>query len=136
MMTATSSRRRRKCAEIPRIDVGAILDTPISVTTPDGRTRSRSPFEVAVRKLLHKALKERDGRAVLQFLKLCENHGLVLPPLPPPGDRGIICAGFDNREDFEEFSAKLAYYGHPPPWPNEAPDRWTHVLRDPPEGWS
>lgn len=135
-MTAPLSRRRRRSAEIPRIDVGAILDAPISGTTADGRPRLLSPFEVAVRKVLRKALKERDGRAVLQFLKLCEDHGLVLPPLPPPGDRGIICAGFDTHGDWEEFTAKLSYYGHPPPWPNEAPDRWTHVLREPPEGWS
>ena len=110
--------RRRPSTRLSRhekteaIDIGSILDAPLFVTAADGSQSSLPPLEIAARKLLHKAMKERCLRSAITFFMLCERHDLVPLPAATPTDGGIIYASFKTWEDREEF---LEAFRNPPP---------------------
>jgi hypothetical protein len=62
-----------------RRDIAAILDQPLTVKQ-GGTTRKMSAFEAGLRGLVKKALNNRDLRAILEFLRLCEKHGIIGAP--------------------------------------------------------
>lgn len=68
----------------PPIDAAAVLNEPL-VVKKAGVRRKMHPFEVGVRRLVERGLKQKDLNAILQFLTLCESHGLLVPP---PIDEG------------------------------------------------
>ena len=72
------------------IDAAAILSEPLLVKTTGGR-RSMSPFEVGVRRLVERALKQKDLNAILEFLALCESYRLLVPP-PVNHGVGVVVA--------------------------------------------
>ena len=61
------------------VDAAAILNESLLVQTAGG-PRTMSTYEVVVRRLVERAVKHKDLRAMLEFLKLCETHRLLVPP--------------------------------------------------------
>ena len=84
-LAGAPSKRKRK-----KIDVAAVLNEPLVVKN-SGVRRKMPPFEVGVRRLVERALKQKDLNATLEFLKLCESFRLLVPPPVDPGG-GVICA--------------------------------------------
>ena len=62
-------------------------------------------FEVGVRRLIERALKQKDLNAILEFLGLCESYRLLVPP-PADHGGGVIVApkGVDFDEWFERVT--------------------------------
>ena len=75
---APSKRKRKK------IDVAAVLNEPLVVKN-SGVRRKMPPFEVGVRRLVERALKQKDLNATLEFLELWESFRLLVPR---PVDQG------------------------------------------------
>ncbi len=71
------------------IDVAAILNEPLAVKA-SGVRRKMPAFEVGVRRLVERGLKQKDLNAILEFLKLCESYKLLVPP--PVNQGGVINA--------------------------------------------
>ena len=72
-----------------RVDVAAVLNEPLAVKSL-GVPRKMPPFEVAVRRLVERGLKQKNLNAILEFLELCKTHGLLVPPPVDPGGGVII----------------------------------------------
>ena len=72
------------------IDAAAVLNEPL-VVKKSGVRRKMQPFEVGLRRLVERALKKKDLNAILEFLQLCESHGLLKSP-PVDQDGGVIWA--------------------------------------------
>jgi hypothetical protein len=103
----TSSKRKRGA-----VDVAAILEKPVTVRQ-NGRTRKMSPFEASMRKLVSSAINDNVFRAMAEFLRQCEKHGVLVPPTPRRA-RGVLYIPKDW--DSEEWLQTLRRRG-PPPWP-------------------
>jgi hypothetical protein len=84
----TSDRRpaRKKCGTT---DIAAVLAQPLTVKQ-GGTTRQMSAFEAGLRGLVKKALNDRDLRSMLEFLKLCEKHGIIEAPPAALAGGGIL----------------------------------------------
>ena len=87
------SKRKRK-----PVDVVAILNESIEVKTSGGRKKMPA-FEVGVRQLVQRGLKQGNLNAILEFLALCESLRLMPPP-PVDYGGGVIVApkGVNFRE--------------------------------------
>lgn len=86
------------------IDVAAILNEPL-VVMASGVSQKMPAFEVSVRRLVERGLKQNNLNAILEFLKLCESYRLLaLPPDDPGG--GVIVApkGVDFTEWIESVT--------------------------------
>ena len=86
------------------VDVDAILNESIEVKT-SGVRKNMPAFEVAVRRLVQRGLKQGNLNAILEFLRLCESLGLLVPP-PVKHGGGVIFApkGRDFNEWFESVT--------------------------------
>jgi len=86
------------------IDVDGILNEPLDVNTTGGRQKMTA-YEVGVRQLVNRALKEKNLNAILELIALCESFRLLVPA---PIDRGggVIVAprGVDYREWLESVT--------------------------------
>ncbi len=60
-------------------DVSGLLNEPVKVKA-GGKVREMRPFEAGLRKLAKRAV-DGDLRAILKFVKYCEEYGAVAPPL-------------------------------------------------------
>ncbi len=85
-------------------DVAAVLNESIEVKTSGGR-KNMSVFEVGVRKLVQRGLKQGNLNAILEFLRTCEDLGLLVPP-PAEHGGGVIFAprGVDYKEWLESVT--------------------------------
>ncbi len=72
------------------IDVTAVLNAPLTVKR-SGVRRKMPAFEVSVRRLVERGLKQRNLNAILEFLELCQSYGLLVPPQVDLGG-GVITA--------------------------------------------
>jgi len=72
------------------IDAAAILSEPLMVKTTGGH-RNMLPYEVGVRRLVERALKQKDLNAILEFLTICESFRLLVPP-PVNHGGGVVVA--------------------------------------------
>ena len=81
------SRRTRKAAR--KIDVTAILTKPVKVGK-HGREQRMTPFEVSLRALVKKALKEQSLNAIRSLLEIALKCDLVAPPPEPPPNGGVL----------------------------------------------
>ncbi len=88
------SKRKRK-----PIDVAAILNEPLAVKT-SGVHRKMPAFEVGVRRLIERALKQGNLPAILEFIALCESFRLLVPP-PVEHGGGVVVA--PKGVDFQEW---------------------------------
>ncbi|MEM7024095.1 MAG: DUF5681 domain-containing protein [Pseudomonadota bacterium] len=66
-----------------RTDIAALLDEPIKVTA-GGKAREMQPFEAAFRQLARKAL-GGDLRAMVKFVRLCEEYDIMVVPRAESG---------------------------------------------------
>ena len=85
--TKQSSRRKRKTAS--KIDVTAILTKSVKVGK-QGREQRMTPFEVGLRALVKKALKEQSLNAIRSLLDIALKYELAAPPPPPPVNGGVL----------------------------------------------
>ena len=85
-------------------DVAAVLNEPITVKTSGGRKKMPA-FEVGVRRLVERGLKQGNLNAILRFIELCESLGLLPPPAVEHGG-GVIFApkGVDYKEWLESVT--------------------------------
>ncbi len=87
-----------------RVDVAAILNEPLAVKT-SGVHRKMPAFEVGVRRLVERALRQKDLNAILELVELCETFRLLVPP-PADHGGGVVVApkGVDFDEWFESVT--------------------------------
>ncbi len=84
-LAGAPSKRKRK-----PIDVAAVLNEPLAVKK-SGVRKKMHPFEVGVRRLVERGLKQKDLTAILEFLELCESFRLMVPQ-PVDHGGGVIHA--------------------------------------------
>ncbi len=86
------------------IDVAAVLNEPLPVKT-SGVHRKMPAFEVGVRRLVERGLKQNNLNAILEFLRLCESYRLLALP-PDDHGGGVIVApkGVDFHEWIESVT--------------------------------
>ncbi len=80
---------RPKSRKSGSTDVSELLDEPVRVKT-GGEARDMPPFEAGFRQLVQRAL-NKDLRAILMFVKLCEEYGVIAPP-PAETVGGVVTA--------------------------------------------
>ncbi len=103
---------RPKAVKPGPADVGRILNEPVTVRHR-GVTREISSFEAGVRKQVSLALNDENLDAALEFIKICEKYGIMMPAsLPRAGGVLRVPNGWDWNEWMEMFNT----HG-PPPWP-------------------
>lgn len=102
--TKQSSRRKRKAAS--KIDVTAILTKPVKVGK-QGREQRMTPFEVGLRALVKKALKEQSLNAIRSLLEVALKYEIVAPPTEPPLNGGVrIWLGMLNLKFDDDIYGK------------------------------
>ena len=113
--------KRRKAGT----DIAALLTEPIMVTE-GGVERAMHSFEAALRRMLRRAVVDRELRAVRTFLNICAKYGALSleSGLPPRGQVLTIPKTWDP----DEWKAMFLRYG-PPPWPGKR----SGLPDDPPE---
>ncbi len=90
-----------------QVDVAATLKEPLAVNN-SGIRRKMLPFEVGVRQLVVRALKQKNLPAILEFLDLCETYGLMVPP-PIEYRAGVLQLpkGVDSPEEIDSYLESL-----------------------------
>lgn len=97
-----------------RNDALSILDEPITVVQ-DGNAAAMSPNEATMRKMVHKALKEDNLRAILYLIDRFDRYGLLT--LSDNDASGVIHV--PSTMPFNMGLLLLSRYGSPP-WPKSA----------------
>ncbi len=72
------------------VDVAAILNEPLAVKA-SGISQKMPAFEVGVRRLVERGLKQGNLDAIREFLELCESFRLLVPPQVDHGG-GVVVA--------------------------------------------
>ena len=90
--------RPKKSKQEP-IDIAAVLKEPVTVKN-QGVCTTMGPFEVGVRQIARKAIKEKNLNAIIEFLGLCERYHVIRPP-PVDEGGGIVVA--PKGVDFTEW---------------------------------
>lgn len=85
--TKQPSPHTRKAAS--KIDVTTILTKPVKVGK-HGREQRMTPFEVGLRALVKKALKEQSLNAIRSLLDIALKYELVVPAPEPPRNGGVL----------------------------------------------
>jgi hypothetical protein len=107
-------RGRPKKNKDDAIDVVGILDEPITATK-NGKTKKISPFDAAMIALVKKALKENNLGAALDFIRRCEEVGIMAPEI---GRLPKMVYIIPRDITSEEYRRMWDEHG-PPPWPGE-----------------
>jgi hypothetical protein len=105
---------RPKQADATASDIAGLLNEPIEVKVA-GKTKTMSPFEASFRQLAKRAIKERNLRAIIEFLNDCKEYG-VLEQARAPSRHGVVL--MPNDWDREEWLEMLGKHGAPP-WPGK-----------------
>ena len=88
------------------IDVAAVLNEPL-VVKKSGVRRKMSPFEVGLRRLVERSLKQNDLNANLEFLQICEFFGLMVPPPVDDGGGVVVAPRGVNLQEWLESVTEL-----------------------------
>ena len=99
---------RPKATKSGQTDVAEVLGEPLLVRQA-GTTRTMTPFEVGTRQLVKRALNNNDLKAILEFVRLCESHGLVAPQQPLEQGGGVLVVPWDwdeSRPMFEKLGSE------------------------------
>ncbi len=98
---------RPKSRKFGSTDVSELLDELVKVKA-GGTAREMSSFEASLRQLANKAV-NKDLRAIIKFVKLCEEYGVIAPP-PAMTSGGVIRApkGVDFHEWFESVTEEVS----------------------------
>jgi hypothetical protein len=123
MAAETQPRRKRRPAKQRRrrqrspgsVQIAALLNAPVTVRS-QGKTRKITPFEASLRGLVRRALVDREIKALDHLLKLCQRHGLLEAPPPPPLTGAVLI--IPRSWNRHEWMAMVRRYG-PPPWPGK-----------------
>lgn len=86
--SGTKQPARRTRTAPSKIDVTAILTKPVKVGK-QGREQRMTPFEVGLRALVRKAVKEQSLNAIRSLLDIALKYDLVAPPSEPPLNGGV-----------------------------------------------
>ena len=70
-------------------DISGLLNEPVKVKA-GGKVREMGPFEAGLRKLAKRAV-DKDLRAILKFVKICEEYGAFAAP-PAATGGGVVRA--------------------------------------------
>lgn len=103
------------------IDVRAILDEPMTAIQ-EGRARTVSPREAVLRKMVRKALKDDDLRAIRYLIAQFDRHGVL--EAPPSGIGGGVLLLPNSMP--RTMALDLAENVGPPPW-NEKQKAWARA---------
>lgn len=106
---------RPKMAKGGPPDVAEILSEEIAVKNA-GVSRKMSSFETGVRQLVSRALNEKDLNATLEFVRLCEEYGIVAPAPAREVGSGVLV--IPKTWDRDEWMQMLDGHGAPP-WPGD-----------------
>ncbi len=87
-------------------DISGLLNEPVKVKA-GGKVREMGPFEAGLRKLAKKAV-DKDLRAILKFVKICEEYGVFAPP-PAARGGGVVRApkGVNFHEWLESVTEEV-----------------------------
>lgn len=94
----------------PGIDVLSLLDQPVTVVQ-EGRAVEMQPGEVALRKLVRRALKDRDRRAIVHLIDLFIKYDAIRLPSSLPGG-GVLA--LPNDIPWRLATLALRQLGVPP----------------------
>ena len=97
---------RKKSKKSGLTDISKLLNEPVKVKA-GGKVREMGPFEAGLRKLAKRAV-DKDLRAILKFVKYCEEYGAFAPPLAVTGC-GVIFApkGVNFHEWLESVTEEV-----------------------------
>jgi hypothetical protein len=93
------------------IDIFAALERPLEVNKGGKRTKM-SPLEAGLRSLVKAAINDRDLRAILEILKLCEKYGLIAAPSQQFVSGGVLV--IPKSWDYDAWSDMLNTTGRAP----------------------
>ncbi len=79
-------------------DISGLLNEPVKVKA-GGKVREMGPFEAGLRKLAKRAV-DKDLRAILKFVKICEEYRGIAPP---PGDTSCGVVRAPKGVNFHEW---------------------------------
>ncbi len=96
--TSGNLKGRPKSGKSGSTDVSALLNEPVKVKS-GGKERDMSPFEAGLRQLARKAL-GKNLSAILKFIRISEEYGVIVPPLAVTGG-GVFTAPKDVN--FQEW---------------------------------
>ena len=87
-------------------DISGLLNEPVKVKA-GGKVREMGPFEAGLRKLAKRAV-DKDLRAILKFVKICEEYGVIASP-PAARGGGVVRApkGVKIREWLESVTEEV-----------------------------
>ncbi len=88
-VTSGNLRGRPKSKKSDLTDISGLLNEPVKVKA-GGKVREMGPFEAGLRKLAKRAV-DGDLRAILKFVKICEEYGAFAPP-PAARGGGVVRA--------------------------------------------
>ncbi len=90
-------------------DISGLLNEPVQVKA-GGKVREMGPFEAGLRKRAKRAV-DKDLRAILKFVKICEEYGAVAPP-PAATGGGVVRApkGVNFHEWLESVTEDVPIY--------------------------
>ncbi len=106
---------RPKKAKAGPPDVAEILSEEIAVKNA-GVSRKMRPFEAGVRQLVSQALNDKKLDATLEFVRLCEKHGIVAPAPDRKVSGGVLVIPKTWVKD--EWMQMFHEHGEPP-WPGD-----------------
>ncbi len=99
-------RGRPKSKKSGLTDVSGLLNEPVKVKA-GGKVREMGPFEAGLRKLAKRAV-DKDLRAILKFVKICEEYGVIAsPPAATGGDVVRAPKGVKFQEWFESVTEEV-----------------------------
>lgn len=99
----------------PDVDVLSLLDQPVTVVQ-QGRAVEMQPGEVALRKLVRKALKDQDRRAITHLIDLFIKYDALRLPSSAPGG-GVL--NLPNDMPWRMATLALSRLGVPPWTPHQ-----------------
>ena len=87
-------------------DISGLLNEPVKVKA-GGKVREMGPFEAGLWKLAKRAV-DKDLRAILRFVKICEEYGAFAPPSAVTGG-GVVRApkGVNFHEWLESVTEEV-----------------------------
>ena len=102
-------RGRPKSKKSGLTDISGLLNEPVKVKA-GGKVREMAPFEASLRKLAKRAV-DKDLRAILKFVKICEEYGVFAPPSAATGG-GVVRApkGVNFYEWLESVTEEVPIY--------------------------
>ena len=101
-----NTKGRPKSRKSGLTDISGLLNEPVKVKA-GGKVREMGPFEAGLWKLAKRAV-DKDLRAILKFVKICEEYGAFAPPSAVTGG-GVVRApkGVNFHEWLESVTEEV-----------------------------